>query len=103
MRLSLNATRRWRACCPDVDMETELASAKGASKRVLRLLADPNYDGTGRRAPQENRYMVTDSGIVLVVAPDETVITVFLLDEAKARVQEKRRFVRRAATKIKLD
>jgi len=84
MRLSLHALGRWRERHPDLDHTQELLTARMVSKRLLRILRDPNYSGVpGRREPQVIRYMVTSNQVILVVTPDDTVMTVLDMAEAK--------------------
>lgn len=84
MRLSLHATKRWRERCPDLEPFIELRTARAVSKRLRRILRDPNYAGVaGKHEPQVMRYMITENHVVLVVTPDDHVLTVFTLAEAK--------------------
>jgi hypothetical protein len=96
VRVSLHAKQRWRQRAPDVDMTKDLLTAKPVSKRLLRVLNDPNNTGVkGMRGPQVMRYMVTEGRMILVVSLDGTIVTVVSLDETKAWIARRERTLRR--------
>lgn len=92
MRLSLHARDRWRERCGSLDIDWELKHAKGASKRVMRML--PRAD----QREGYTRYMVTPGQVVLVMGEDWTIVTVFMVADVKVwtrrRAAEARRYNR---------
>ena len=78
MRLSTHAKKRWEERFPSLDPQTEWVNSRRVGKRLRRQI--------GRKCPGNKRYalgmfsgryyLLSKGGVVFVVAPPETVITV---------------------------
>lgn len=92
MKFTAHGWTRWQQRCHHLDMHAELAGARRPSKRVRKTV---DY-ACGKWYDCGNRYyLLTPSGVVLAVSKlDHTIITVFLLDEAKRRARIKQAALR---------
>lgn len=84
MKVTHHAWCRWEQRHPHLDMATEFARARRASKRLTQLL-------TGHREPGSVRYLVTDHDVLFVVGDGHVVVTVLSLCAARRRARAIRR------------
>ena len=96
MRLSDHAKLRWRQRCPDLVVEDELATLRGAGKPIIRMLNwlwDDRHRKDERPDPGR-RIMVSANGAVVIVCED-LVVTVMRSRQVKEGYEERRATRRR--------
>ena len=83
MKFTLHAQERWQQRCSHLDLTSELAKVKRASKRVVNTLRG-NWErarGVGTW-PAHQDYLTTPGGAVLIVC-NSIVITVLTVRDLK--------------------
>lgn len=89
--MSRHALDRWSQRCPGLDPDMEWHGARRASKKVRARIREacPAHAEYGTALFKGYYYRVSRSGVVFVVAPPETVVTVFVLEKRNVKCAQK--------------
>lgn len=90
MKMTRHALVRWGQRCPGLDPDMEWYGARRASKKVRARIRSscPEHAEYGTTAFRGYYYRVSRSGVVFVVAPPETIVTVFRLERNHVECKE---------------
>lgn len=87
--LSAHAKERWAQRCPDVDLQTEVAQATRAGKKIINILREAWERSQGKASwCAEHDYLVGPSGTLLILSQHK-VVTVLLVAELKKRAAQR--------------
>lgn len=80
--MSQHAMDRWAERCPNLDPLVEWLTAKHAGRKTRRYLREacPNHIKYATQSFKGYYYKISPKGVIFVVTPPETVITVFVKD-----------------------
>lgn len=92
MILTHHAAQRWAERCAGLDLAHELSRLRRPSKKIRELLSSswarnqgPDFDTSSRC------YLLTASGVVLVVGEENVVVTVLLVADVKRWERRRKR------------
>lgn len=82
MIMSQHAMDRWTERCPNLDPSVEWLTSKPAGRRTRRYLREscPNHKKYASQSFNGYYYKISQKGVIFVVTPPETVITVLVKD-----------------------